>query len=78
MTVMTSRCYAPKGRHIIIKLPVHSVLSVCVFIHLVCEHILGSRRLYIYKLAATVILISGISAAQCCQMTFHKCVSHAI
>ena len=28
MTVMTNRFYAPKGRHIVIKLPVLSVLSV--------------------------------------------------
>ena len=32
MTVMTNRFYAPKGRHIVIKLPVLSVLSVSVFI----------------------------------------------
>ena len=32
MTVMTNRFYAPKGRHIVIKLPVLSVLSVLVFI----------------------------------------------
>ena len=32
MTVMTNWFYAPKGRHIVIKLPVLSVLSVSVFI----------------------------------------------
>ena len=32
MTVMTNRFYAPKGRHIVIKLPVLSDLSVWVFI----------------------------------------------
>ena len=32
MTVMTNRFYAPKGRHIVIKLPVLSVLSVRVVI----------------------------------------------
>ena len=32
MKVMTNRFYAPKGRHIVIKLPVLSVLSVLVFI----------------------------------------------
>ena len=32
MTVMTNRFYVPKGRHIVIKLPVLSVLSILVFI----------------------------------------------
>ena len=32
MTVMTNMFYATKGRHIVIKLPVLSVLSVWVFI----------------------------------------------
>ena len=32
MTVMTNRFYTPKVRHIVIKLPVLSILSVWVFI----------------------------------------------
>ena len=32
MAVMTNRFFAPKGGHIVIKLHVLSVLSVCVFI----------------------------------------------
>ena len=34
MTVMTNRFHASKGRHIVIKLPVLSVLSVCVRVYL--------------------------------------------
>ena len=44
MTVMTNRFYAPKGRHIVIKLTVLSVLGV-LSVHIIC----GVYLLYYFR-----------------------------